>query len=73
MQVDKNPIVDKNNFTFTVSNNINPQEEISISINGLMAVHKDDIVSVEGNTITVVPDLDIDWDYDSFVIIYDSI
>ena len=73
MEVDKEPLINSNNRTFTVQKNINQLEEVSISINGLMAIHTDDIENISGNIITIIDNLDIDWYYDSFVVFYDSL
>jgi membrane protease subunit (stomatin/prohibitin family) len=70
MKIDKNPVLDEINRTITVQDNIS-NAEISISINGLMAIHVDDIESVSNNIITVVPGLDIDWENDTFVVFYE--
>jgi hypothetical protein len=72
MIIDNNPIIDKDNHTFEVQETINQDEEVSISVNGLIAIILDDITDITDKIITVKSDLDIDYDNDSFSIIYES-
>ena len=71
MVIDTNPIVLEN--AFQVLNNINQDDEVSISVNGLMAIHTEDIISISNNIINITPGLPIDWDLDSFTIFYSSL
>jgi len=72
MEIDTNPDIDENNYTFTVQNNIDPDEEVAISMNGLIAITKDDIADITDNVITVNDSLNLDFD-ESFVVLYDKI
>jgi len=71
MIIDKNPVIDESKRTFKVQSDINPNEEVSIAINGTMAIHLDDIEKISGNTITVIFGLDIDWNNDTFIVFYE--
>jgi hypothetical protein len=69
MKVDKEPIINESNRTLTVIDTITG--EVSISINGLMAIHADDIENISDSVITLVPGLDIDWENDYFAVFYE--
>lgn len=73
MIIDNNPIIDKNNRTIKVKSNINTEEEISISVNGLLALYYEDIENITDNIITLLPIPDLDWDNDSIGVIFTGI
>lgn len=73
MIIDNSPIIDKNNRTIKVESNINTEEEISISVNGLLALYYEDIENITDNIITLLPIPDLDWDNDSIWVIYTAI
>lgn len=70
MIIDKTPIIDNVNRTITVEHNIDTSEDCSILINGLVGIHSNDILSIINNTITIKPDIDIDYINDSLSVFY---
>lgn len=73
MTVDSNPVLDEANKTITVVDNIDANDEVSISINGLMALYHEDIEDITGNTITLISQHDLDWTNDSVSVIFTSL
>ena len=68
MIIDNNPILLDNSLEVEYS--IKQDEEVSITVNGMMAIYKDDIISIIDNKIFLKADLDLDWNNDSFSIFY---
>ena len=68
MIIDNNPTVNEDDRTFEVQENIDTDEDISIFINGLMAVMNDDVEDITDNVITI-KDIDIDY-HSTFQVMY---
>ena len=74
MIIDKNPIINSINRTFTVQNTIDITEEIVIYINGIINIYPGDIEDITDNVITIKEDIAIQLDWtDYFVVIYTSL
>jgi hypothetical protein len=73
MVVDTSPVIDIETRKIAVSHNIDINEEVAISLNGLLAIFEDDIESISNNVITVVEGLDIDWDNDEIAVMFTAI
>jgi hypothetical protein len=73
MTIDNNPTIDSNNYTFTVENEIDTSEDVSIFINGALGITLDDITDITDNIITVDGSLNIDYTNDLFYIMYTSL
>jgi len=72
MIIDKNPVLDMDNLTVTVNNNIDTTEEVEIYINGLLSLLTEDFVDITDNIITVTEG-DIDFLLDSIFVSYTKI
>ncbi len=72
MIIDKSPLINSVENKFTVLENINESEDTVISVNGILAIFNDDITDITDNVITVNPHLDIDYDNDVFIVIYEK-
>ena len=73
MIVDNSLIIDRNNRTFTVQNDINPWEDVIISVNGIWSIYNEDIIRVNSRTVSLKDTVEIDlydYDEDEFAIIY---
>ena len=73
MIIDNSPIIDRNNRTFTVQSDINPWEDVIISINGIWSIYNEDIIRVNSRTVSLKDTVEIDlhdYDEDEFAIIY---
>jgi hypothetical protein len=73
MTIDITPVLDEDNLTMTVTDNIDTSEEVSIMINGLIALTNEDFEDITDNVITLKEDFNIYWDYDSIQIMYTSL
>ncbi len=69
MIIDKNPTKDELNNTLTVSYNIDEEEDVWISINGIMTLFDEDLIKSIDDTVFLKTDLDINYD-DEFVVFY---
>lgn len=68
MVIDKNPVILDNSLM--VQNNIIDIKDVSISINGILSIYEEDIISISNNIIYINPNLGINWETDTFVIFY---
>jgi hypothetical protein len=73
MNIDTSPTLNENNLTIEVAFDIDSSEEISIMINGLLAIVSDDVSDITDNVITLKEAFDIDWNNDSFEVLYSSL
>ena len=72
MTIDKSPLVDLDLFAFTVTSNIDTSEDIAISINGILSIFQDDVISINNNVIFTKEFYDIDIT-DEFAVLYTAL
>jgi len=70
MIIYKEPEIDPINRTFKVSYNIDTNEDTLITVNGLLSIMNDDIEDISGNVITIKQGVNIDYENDTFAVIY---
>ena len=72
MIIDKEPIFNSVENSFTVSNNVDGNSDITIFINGIIELIEDSVESVDGNTIYLISNIELDPD-DEYSIIFNEI
>jgi len=73
MTIDKEPIINSNDRTIKVKNNIDTNEDTIITVNGLIAITEDDIENISDNIITISDNTGVDFDIDVIGVIYTSL
>jgi len=68
MKIDKSPEIDLDNNTIKVSSNIDTDEEVWITINGMVQIEQDQITDITDDTITIENNL-IE-EFDDIIVLY---